>query len=131
MSGSVNKVIIVGTLGADPKIKSVSNGNVAHLSVATSESWKDKNGEKVEKTEWHRATCFGKLTDICEKYLTKGSQVYLEGRLETRKWQDKDGQDKYNTEIVVANMVMLGGKRKESTTTPQTSPEDFDDEFPF
>jgi single-strand DNA-binding protein len=115
MSGGVNKVILVGSLGKDPEVKHLADGNaVANISLATSESWKDRNtGQKKEKTEWHRIVVFGKLAEIAGQYLTKGAQVYFEGKLQTRKWQDKaTGQDKYTTEIVVdsgGQMQMLGG----------------------
>lgn len=111
----VNKVILVGTLGQDPDVKYAANGNaIANLSVATSEEWNDKNtGQKQQKTEWHRVSIFGKLAEIAGQYLTKGSQVYLEGKLQTRKWQDQNGQDRYTTEVVLSgfdgNMQMLGG----------------------
>jgi len=112
----VNKAIIVGTLGRDPEIRYTQSGSaIANLSVATSEQWTDKStGEKQEKTEWHRVVIFGKLAEIAGQYLTKGSQVYLEGKLQTRKWQDQNtGQDKYSTEIVLnpfnGVMQMLGG----------------------
>jgi single-strand DNA-binding protein len=103
MSGSVNKVILIGHLGRDPEVRSFQNGDkVASLNVATSERWKDRNsGEKREKTEWHRVAVFGALAGICERFLRKGSQVYLEGQLETRKWQDQSGQDRYSTEVVL------------------------------
>lgn len=104
MAGSVNKVILVGNLGADPDIRQTKDGRpIANLSIATSENWKDRNtGEKREKTEWHRVVIFNEgLTRIVEQYLKKGSKVYLEGQLQTRKWQDKDGNDKYTTEIVL------------------------------
>ncbi len=112
----VNKVIIVGNLGQDPEVRYMDNGGaVANLSVATSETWRDKNtGEPREKTEWHRVVMFGKLAEVAGEYLRKGSQVYLEGQLQTRKWQDQQGQDRYTTEIVVQGfngvMQMLGGK---------------------
>lgn len=104
MAGSVNKVILVGNLGRDPEIRSMQNGGrVANLSVATSESWKDRqSGERREKTEWHRVVIFNEnLLDVAEKYLHKGSKVYIEGQLQTRKWQDQSGADKYSTEIVL------------------------------
>ena len=112
MARGINKAIIVGTLGQDPEIRYTSNGAaIANLSVATNEEWKDKNtGEKQERTEWHRVSIFGKLAEICGKYLHKGSQVYLEGRIQTRKWQDKNGADRYTTEIVAHEMQMLGSK---------------------
>ncbi len=104
MAGSVNKVILVGNLGADPEIRTMQSGDkVANLSIATSESWKDKNtGERRDKTEWHRVVIFNKgLVSVCENYLKKGAKVYIEGQIETRKWQDQSGQDKYTTEIVL------------------------------
>ena len=120
----VNKVIIVGNLGQDPEVRYTPAGAaITNISLATSESWKDKNtGQTQEKTEWHRVVFFGKLAEIAGEYLHKGSQVYVEGKLQTRKWQDKQGQDKYTTEIVVDGfngvMQMLGGK-SESQSKPQ------------
>lgn len=117
----VNKVILVGNLGADPEIRQTKDGKaVAQLSIATSESWKDKNtGEKREKTEWHRVVIFNDgLTRVCEAYLKKGSKVYLEGSLQTRKWQDQSGADKYTTEVVLqgfnSTLTMLDGKQDNS-----------------
>jgi single-strand DNA-binding protein len=117
MAGSVNKVILVGNLGADPEIKRTQDGRpIANLSVATSDTWRDKNtGERKEKTEWHRVVIFSEgLCKIAEQYLKKGSKVYLEGQLQTRKWQDKDGKDRYSTEVVLQNfnstLTMLDGK---------------------
>jgi len=109
---SVNKVIIIGNLGRDPETRYMPEGSaITNISVATTEKWKDKNGEMQEKTEWHRVAFFGKLAEIAGEYLKKGSQVYVEGRLQTRKWQDKDGQDKYMTEIVANQMQMLGSRQ--------------------
>ena len=106
---SVNKAIIVGYLGKDPETRYTNSGDaVANFSVATSESWKDKAGERQERTEWHRITVFGKLAEICGQYLTKGKLVYLEGKITTRKWTDKEGVEKYTTEIVCDTMKMLG-----------------------
>ena len=116
MAGSVNKVILIGNLGRDPEIRTMQNGNkVANLNLATSESWRDKtSGERKEKTEWHRVVIFGKLADIAEQYLKKGAKVYVSGQLQTRKWQDKDGQDKYTTEVVLqgfnGELTMLDGR---------------------
>ena len=117
MSGSVNKVILVGRLGADPESRSMNNGNkVVNLSLATSERWRDKqSGEQREKTEWHRVVIFNdRLADVAERYLRKGSNVYIEGQLQTRKWQDQNGQDKYTTEVVLqqyrGELTMLGGR---------------------
>ena len=109
---SVNKVIIIGNLGRDPETRYMPEGGaITNISVATTDVWKDKQGEKQEKTEWHRVAFFGKLAEIAGEYLKKGSQVYVEGRLQTRKWQDKDGQDKYMTEIVANQMQMLGSRQ--------------------
>jgi len=109
---SVNKVIIIGNLGRDPETRYMPEGGaICNISVATTEKWKDKNGEMQEKTEWHRVAFFGKLAEIAGEYLKKGSQVYVEGRLQTRKWQDKDGADKYTTEIVANQMQMLGSRQ--------------------
>ena len=109
---SVNKVILIGNLGRDPETRFMPSGDaICNVSIATTENWKDKNGEKQEKTEWHRVAFFGKLAEIAGEYLKKGSQVYVEGRLQTRKWQDKDGQDKYTTEIVANAMQMLGSRQ--------------------
>lgn len=117
MAGSVNKVILVGNLGADPDMRRTQDGRpIANLSVATSESWRDKNtGERKEKTEWHRVVIFNEgLCRIAEQYLKKGSKVYIEGALQTRKWQDKDGKDKYSTEVVLQGfnsvLTMLDGR---------------------
>ncbi|MEM5492333.1 single-stranded DNA-binding protein [Hoeflea sp. AS16] len=119
MAGSVNKVILVGNLGADPEIRRTQDGRpIANLSVATSESWRDKNsGERREKTEWHRVVIFNEgLCKIAENYLKKGSKVYLEGQLQTRKWTDQSGQDKYSTEVVLqgfnGNLTMLDGRNE-------------------
>ncbi|MBV7315262.1 single-stranded DNA-binding protein [Shewanella sp. NIFS-20-20] len=113
-SRGVNKVILVGNLGQDPEVRYMPNGNaVANITVATSESWKDQQGQQQERTEWHRVVFFGKLAEIAGEYLRKGSQVYVEGKLQTRKWKDQSGQDRYSTEIVVdqgGSMQMLGGR---------------------
>ena len=113
MARGVNKVILVGNLGQKPEMRyTQTNTAVATLSIATSESWKDKeSGEQREKTEWHRVVFFGKLAEIAEQYLDKGSQLYVEGKLQTRKWQDKEGNDKYTTEILGNEMNMLGGRQ--------------------
>lgn len=117
MAGSVNKVILVGNLGADPEIRRTQDGRpIANLSIATSESWRDRNsGERREKTEWHRVVIFNEgLCKVAENYLRKGSKVYLEGQLQTRKWQDQSGQDRYSTEVVLqgfnSNLTMLDGR---------------------
>lgn len=116
MSGSLNKVCLIGNLGADPEVRALSSGaNVVNLSVATSESWKDRDsGEKRERTEWHRVSIFNEgIGRVAEKYLVKGSKVYLEGQLQTRKWQDQDGNDRYSTEVVLtgfnSTLKMLSG----------------------
>jgi single-strand DNA-binding protein len=106
---SVNKVILVGNLGADPEMRYLPSGEaVANLRLATTDSWKDKDGAKQEVTEWHRVSFFGRQAEVCGQYLKKGSQIYVEGSIRTRKWQDKDGQDKYSTEIRGDRMQMLG-----------------------
>ncbi|WP_392564350.1 single-stranded DNA-binding protein [Orbus wheelerorum] len=149
-SRGINKVIIVGHLGQDPEVRYLPNGGaVANISIATSESWKDKQtGEQKERTEWHRVVIFGKLAEIAGEYLKKGSQVYIEGQLQTRKWQDQSGQDKYTTEIVVnigGTMQILGGRgNTDDSNQPQQRqpnnspaqkqnepPMDFDDDIPF
>ena len=154
MARGVNKAIIVGTLGQDPEVRYTANGGaVVTISVATNESWKDKSsGEMQERTEWHRIVMFGKLAEIAAQYLKKGSQAYLEGRIQTRKWQDNEGKDRYTTEIVANEMQMLGGKPgsgsydqssqqqqqqpasqpQQGSTAPKTAPMDdgFDD-IPF
>ena len=114
-SRGVNKVILLGNVGKDPEIRYMQNGDpVANLSIATSESWKNKQGEAQEKTEWHRVVMFGKLAGIVEQYVRKGTHLYVEGKLQTRKWQDQSGQDRYSTEIVVdgfnGQLQMLGGR---------------------
>lgn len=112
MARGINKVILVGNLGNDPEVRATASGaRIANISVATTDSWMDKtSGQKQERTEWHRVVFFNRLAEIVEQYLTKGSQVYVEGRLQTRKWQDQNGQDKYTTEIVASEMQMLGGR---------------------
>ncbi len=115
MSGSLNKVILVGNLGRDPEIRSMQNGDkVANLNIATSENWKDRDGNRQEKTEWHRVVIFGKIAEVCERYLKKGSKVLIEGKLVTRKWVDKNNNDKYTTEVVVSGfnggMTMLDSR---------------------
>ncbi len=162
MAGSLNKVMLIGNLGNDPEIRSMNNGGkVCTLSIATSESWKDKNtGEKREKTEWHRVVVFGDgLVRVCENYLKKGSKIFVEGSLQTRKWQDRDGNDKYTTEVVLqgfgGTLTMLdskgsggggggynqdpgygggsggGGSRKASAQEGPKEDFDMDDDIPF
>ena len=111
MARGINKVILVGNLGRDPEVRYTAQGAaIANLRIATAEQWKDKQtGERQERTEWHTVVCFGRLGEIAGEYLKKGRQVYIEGRLQTRKWQDKDGADRYSTEIVASDMQMLGG----------------------
>ena len=123
MARGVNKAIIVGTLGQDPEIRYTANGSaVANISVATNESWKDKaTGEAQERTEWHRIVMFGKLAEIAQQYLKKGSQAYFEGRIQTRKWQDQSGNDRYSTEIVANEMQMLGGRGSGGGGAPMES----------
>jgi len=126
MSG-INKVILVGNIGAKPEVKYSSNGSaIANLSVATSETWNDKNsGEKQEKTEWHRVSLYGKLAEIAGQYLDKGSKVYVEGKLQTRKWQDQSGQDRYTTEIIVSGYggtLQMLDKREGMASSSQSAP---------
>jgi single-strand DNA-binding protein len=113
MARGINKVILIGNLGNDPDVRYTAGGAaVSKISVATTDSWKDKeSGEQQEKTEWHRVVFFGRLAEIVAEYLKKGSQVYIEGRLQTNKWQDKEGKDRYTTEIVASEMQMLGGRQ--------------------
>ena len=126
----INKVILVGNLGAKPEIKYASNGNaISNLSVATSESWTDKNtGQKQERTEWHRVSLFGKVAEIAGQYLDKGSKVYVEGKLQTRKWQDQSGQDRYTTEVVISGFsgtLQMLDRRDDSNSPmqPQSQPQ--------
>ena len=139
----VNKAIVVGNLGNDPEIRYAANGSaIASISVATSERWKDKNsGEQQERTEWHRIKLFGRQAELAGEYLKKGSQVYIEGRIQTSKYQDKDGNDRWSTEIVAREMTFLGGRGGggDSQSAPPASPPqrdsgpsgDFDDDIPF
>jgi single-strand DNA-binding protein len=144
MARGVNKVILVGNLGKDPEVRYMANGNaIANITLATTESWKDKqSGETQEKTEWHRVVMFRRLGEIAGEYLKKGSQVYIEGKLQTRKWQDNSGNDRYTTEIVASEMQMLGGRGGGSAGSPadaapaRSAPApaaagDFDDDIPF
>jgi len=155
MSRGVNKVILVGNLGADPETRSMPSGmTVTNIRIATSESWKDKtSGAQQEKTEWHGIALFGRLGEVAAEYLRKGSQVFIEGKLRTRKWQDKQGNDRYTTEIIADNMQMLGSRgggaaaagerttggaaREDFDQTPPpvqagtAAKEDFDDDIPF
>jgi single-strand DNA-binding protein len=152
MARSVNKVILIGHLGADPETRVMPSGmTVANVRLATSENWKDKqSGETQERTEWHSIALFGRLGEIAAEYLRKGSQVYIEGRLRTRKWQDKEGRDRYTTEIIANDMQMLGGRgggggagggyAESAGSAPATTreapaaagaQEDFDDDIPF
>jgi len=108
---SVNKVILVGNLGRDPEVRYMPSGDaITNISIATTDTWKDKSGVKQERTEWHRVAFFGKLAEIAGEYLKKGAQVYVEGSLRTRKWQDKEGQERYTTEVIADKMQMLGGR---------------------
>jgi len=151
MARGVNKVILVGNLGKDPEVRYAPNGGaIANITLATSESWKDKtSGEKQERTEWHRVVFFGRLGEIAGEYLKKGAQIYVEGSLRTRKWQDKEGKDRYTTEIVANEMQMLGSRagagggesfgadessysQKPAAAAGSSAPApDFDDDIPF
>ena len=120
---SVNKVILLGNLGRDPETRYTTGGDaVTNLRIATTETWKDKGGEKQEKTEWHSVVLFGRQAEIAGEYLKKGRSVYIEGRLQTRKWQDKDGQDRHTTEIQVYEMKMLGGRPERSESSDDYAP---------
>lgn len=115
---SVNKVILIGRLGADPDVRYTPSGAaVANFNVATNENWSDKNGQKQERTEWHRVVVWGKLAQLCGEYLSKGRQVYLEGRLQTRQWQDKDGQNRYTTEVIANTVQFLGAGGERNTSS--------------
>lgn len=129
----VNRVILIGTLGKDPEFRQTQAGGIiANLSLATSESWLDKKtGQKVEKTEWHKVVMFGKLAEIAEKYLSKGAKVYIEGSLETQKWQDKNGNDRYTTHIKARDMQMLGGDKKQQPAPQQQQQQSFEQDIPF
>ena len=144
MARGVNKVILVGNLGNDPDTRYRPSGSgVTNLSVATNESWKDKEtGEQKDRTEWHKVAMFGRLAEIAAEYLRKGSQEYIEGKLRTRKWQDKDGKDHWTTEIIADEMQMLGGRMDSgapamddppppSAPPPKGASDDFDDDIPF
>ncbi len=144
MARGINKVIIVGNLGADPDSRAMPSGNaVTNISVATSESWNDRDsGEKKEKTEWHRVVFFNRLAEIAAQYLKKGSQVYVEGKLQTRKWEDKEGNERWTTEVVANQMQMLGDRMSgdmsndnasssQSTSDNDFSTDEFDDDIPF
>jgi len=152
MARGVNKVILIGHLGADPETRAMPSGmTVANLRLATSENWKDKqSGEQQERTEWHNVALFGRLGEIAAEYLRKGSQVYIEGRLRTRKWQDKEGRDRYTTEIIASDMQMIGGRggggggsgsyadsssggagAGSPAPAPAGAQEEFDDDIPF
>ena len=126
MARGINKVIIVGNLGADPDSRAMPSGNaVTNISVATSESWNDREtGEKQEKTEWHRVVFFNRLAEIAAQYLKKGSQVYVEGKLQTRKWEDKEGNERWTTEVVANQMQMLGNNKETYTYYEDGSNED-------
>jgi len=139
----VNKVILVGNLGANPEVRSTQGGQmVANLRLATTERWTDKNGQKQEQTEWHRVVVWGRLAEIVSQYLTKGRQIYVEGRIRTRQWQDQQGQKRFTTEIVAQNIQMLGSRTEgapredvSSTMPPDEATADFgggpDDDIPF
>lgn len=143
MVNSVNKVILVGRLGRDPEVKFTQGGvALARFSMATDETWKDQNGERQQRTEWHNIIAWRKLAEICGQYLTKGRLVYIEGRLQTRSWEDREGNKRYTTEIQADNMVMLGGKGEEEqapaasappppSATTRSEPEMGDDDIPF
>lgn len=131
----INRVILIGNIGKDPETRYSADGAaITNITIATSESWKDKTGEQQERTEWHRVVFFNRLAEIAGQYLNKGSQVYVEGALRTRKWQGQDGKDNYTTEVVANEMQMLGGRgesAKPAAPVRQQANEQFDDEIPF
>lgn len=133
MARGVNKVFLIGHLGKNPEVRHLpSGGAVANVTLATSERWKDKQtGEQQERTEWHQVVFYGRLAEIVGEYLRKGAPAYIEGSLRTRKWQDKNGTDRYTTEIVAAEMQMLGGKRDGAPAQPAGSAPDYDKDVPF
>lgn len=146
MARGINKVILIGNLGADPEVRYMPSGSaVTNVTLATSEGWKDKQtNEQHEKTEWHRVVFFNRLAEIAGEFLKKGSKIYIEGRLQTRKWQDKNGQERYTTEIIANEMQMLDGRGAGASTALQSTsqesssksamdipPEGFDDDIPF
>ena len=152
MARGVNKVTLIGNLGADPEVRYTASGSaVANVRLATAETWRDKEtGDQQERTEWHRVVFFSRLAEIVGEYLKKGAQIYVEGRLQTRKWQDRDGNDRYTTEIVANEMQMLGGRgggsvgegggnfeehagatQKSASNAPEPPMDDFDDDIPF
>lgn len=143
MSRSLNKVQLIGNVGRDPEIRSTKDGSpIANMSIATSDTWKDKQGQKQEKTEWHRVVVFGKLAEIVQQYVNKGDKLFLEGKLQTKKWTDKNGQDRYTTEIVLdsfgGQMIMLGSQgrgnqqaQQNDQSPPQQDPQGVDDDIPF
>lgn len=148
MARGINKVILIGNLGKDPEVRYMANGGaVCNVTLATSESWKDKqSGEQKDKTEWHNIVFYRRLAEIAGEYLRKGSQVYVEGKLQTRKWQDKTGNDRYTTEIIANEMQMLGGRggggggsadfagersSPQAAPAPAAAADDFDDDIPF
>ncbi len=129
----VNKVILIGNLGRDPEVRYTRSGTaVANLNIATSENWTDKSGQKQERTEWHRVVAWDKLAEIAKEYLTKGKQVYIEGRLQTRSWDDRDGNKRYTTEVRVDQMLMLGGRGGDfAEREPSPPPQEADQGPPF
>jgi single-strand DNA-binding protein len=144
MASSLNKVLLIGNLGSDPEVRYTAGGQaVANFTMATNESWKDKAGEKQERVEWHRITVWGKLAELCGEYLNKGRKAYVEGRLQTREWKDKEGNDRQTTEVVAENVIFLGGaeggskgkgkgkKVEEAPGLPIAPPSAADDDIPF
>jgi len=131
----LNRAMIIGNLGGDPEMRYTQGGTaVANFSVATNEKWKDKDGNQQERVEWHRIVAFGRLAEVCGEHLTKGKQIYVEGRIQTRSWEDKDGQTRYATEIVASNMKMLGQKGNGSGgkgRPPAPPADEYEDDIPF
>jgi single-strand DNA-binding protein len=128
---SVNKVILLGNIGKDPEVRETKAGNIVNLTMATSEKYTDKSGQKQENTEWHNLVVFGKLADVVAKYVKKGDKLYVEGSITTRKWEDKEGNTRYTTEVKVRDLTMLGGAEKKSTQPTAVAVGDDEDDLPF
>ena len=128
---SVNKVILLGNIGKDPEVRETKAGNIVNMVMATSEKYTDKSGQKQENTEWHNLVVFGKLADVVSKYVKKGDKLYVEGSITTRKWEDKEGNTRYTTEVKVRDLTMLGGAEKKSQPVAVAVGEDEDGDLPF
>ena len=128
---SVNRVTLLGNIGKDPEVRETKSGNIANLTMATSERYTDKSGQKQEKTEWHNLVVFGKLADIVAKYVKKGDKLYVEGSITTRKWEDKEGNTRYTTEVKVRDLTMLGSGEKKATQPAAAAVGEYEDDLPF